>query len=348
MPTTSGIGARVPRRPRAGDTRALSRWLGCTERGKHVTLEQLRVFVAVAERQHVTRAAAVLNLAQSAVSAAIAALEARHGAKLFHRVGRGVELTEAGALFLVEARAVLARVEAAEFVLSELGNLTRGTLAVHASQTIAGYWLPRYLVAFRHKYPGIDIRLTIGNTAQGAAALHEGAADLAFIEGMIEDPMLTKEQVARDQLVIVVGTEHAWSATDPLEPDRLIETDWVLREPGSGTRSTFEAALQGFGVPPGALRLPLELPSNEAVRAAVEAGLGATAISASVAAPSLEAGLLHRVRFDLPERDFQVVRHVARCRNRAADALLSMVTAPFARSRAPKPPVHQSDEAVSS
>jgi len=150
--------------------------------------------------------------------------------------------------------------------------------------------------------------------------------------GTIEDPMLTKEQVARDQLVIVVGTEHAWSAIDRLEPDRLIETDWVLREPGSGTRSTFEAALQDLGVSSGALRLVLELPSNEAVRAAVEAGLGATAISASVAAPSLEAGLLHRVRFDLPERDFQVVWHEARCRSKAADALLSMVTAPFARS----------------
>jgi len=290
-----------------------------------MTLEQLRVFVAVAERQHVTRAAVAVNLAQSAVSAAIAALEERHGAKLFDRVGRGVELTEAGALFLVEARAVLARVEAAGLVLSELGNLKRGTLAVHASQTIASYWLPRHLVAFRHKYPGIDIRLTVGNTAQVAAAVHEGAADLGFIEGMIEDPMLTKEQVARDQLVIVVGTEHAWSATDRLEPERLIETDWVLREPGSGTRSTFEAALQGFGVSPGASRIALELPSNEVVRAAVEAGLGATAISASVAAPSLEAGLLHRVRFNLPERDFQVVRHVARCRSRAADALLSMV-----------------------
>ena len=91
-----------------------------------MTLEQLRVFVAVAERQHVTRAAAVLNLTQSAVSAAIAALEARHGTKLFHRVGRGVELTEAGALFLVEARAILARVEAAGLVLSELSNLKRG------------------------------------------------------------------------------------------------------------------------------------------------------------------------------------------------------------------------------
>src|SRR3979411_2328476 len=185
-------------------------WTELSMYWKHMTLEQLRAFVSVTERQHVTRAAAALNLAQSAVSAAIAALEARHGAKLFHRVGRGVELTEAGALFLVEARAILARVEAAGQVLSELGNLKRGTLAVHASQTIAGYWLPRHLVAFRHKYPGIDIRLAIGNTAQGVAAVHEGAADLAFIEGTIEDPMLTKEQVARDQLVIVVGTEHAW------------------------------------------------------------------------------------------------------------------------------------------
>jgi DNA-binding transcriptional LysR family regulator len=119
-----------------------------------MTLEQLRVFVAVAERQHVTQAAKALNLAQSAVSAAIAALEAQHGAKLFHRVGRGIELTEAGTLFLVEARAVLARAEAAEMVLSELGGLKRGTLTVQASQTIASYWLPRHLVAFRRAYLG--------------------------------------------------------------------------------------------------------------------------------------------------------------------------------------------------
>ena len=82
-----------------------------------MTLEQLRVFVAVAERQHVTRAAEALNIAQSAVSASIAALEGRHGAKLFHRVGRRIELTEAGAPFLAEAHAVLARAESAELVL---------------------------------------------------------------------------------------------------------------------------------------------------------------------------------------------------------------------------------------
>ena len=297
-----------------------------------MTLDQLRVFIAVAERQHVTRAAEALNLAQSAASAAIAALEARHGAKLFHRVGRGIVLTEAGALFLGEARAVLARAEAAELVLSELGGLKRGTLSVQASQTIASYWLPRYLVAFRRAHPGIDIRLTVGNTAQVAAAVHDGAAELGFVEGVIDDAALVIERVARDQLIVVVGPDHAWSTIGRLEPGRVIESEWVLREPGSGTRSVFEAALQGLGVPAAMLRVVLELPSNEAVRSAVEAGMGATAISASVASPSLEAGLLHHVPFNLPERDFLVLRHAERYRTRAVDALLAIIAAPAAQT----------------
>lgn len=290
-----------------------------------MTLEQLRVFVAVAERQHVTRAAEALNLAQSAASAAIAALEARHGAKLFHRVGRGIELTEAGALFLVEAQAVLARAEAAELVLAELGGLKRGTLSIQASQTIASYWLPRYLVAFRRNYPRIDIRMAIGNTAQVAAAVHEGTAELGFVEGMVDDPSLENVQVARDQLVVVVGPEHPWASAPDLRAAQLVESEWVLRESGSGTRSMFEAALEKAGVSPRNLRVTLELPSNESVRAAVEAGMGATALSASVAAPSLEAGLLHRVRFNLPDRHFCVLRHTERYRSHVAEALLAMI-----------------------
>lgn len=290
-----------------------------------MTLEQLRVFVAVAERQHVTRAAEVLHIAQSAASASIAALEGRHGAKLFHRVGRGIELTEAGTLFLVEARAVLARAEAAELVLSELGGLKRGTLAVQASQTIASYWLPRHLVAFRRAHPGIDIRLAVGNTTQVAAAIHDGSAELGFVEGAVDDPALESRAVARDQLVVVVGTGHPWAGCGAITPDQLAESDWVLREAGSGTRSVFEAALEGFGLLPSSLRVVLELPSNESVRAAVEAGMGATAISASVAAPSIEAGLLHQVGLTLPERDFHVLRHTERYRSRAADALLATI-----------------------
>ena len=212
-----------------------------------MTLEQLRVFVAVAERQHVARAAEALNIAQSAVSASIAALEGRHGAKLFHRVGRRIELTEAGALFLVEARRS-ARAESAELVLSELGELKRGVLSVYAGQSVAGYWLPRYLVAFRRSYPGVAIRLSIGNTSQAAAAVRSGEADLGFVEGEVDDPALISEPVARDQLVIVVGAEHQWSKSKGLSKEDLLDIDWVLREPGSGTRFGFEHALEGLSL----------------------------------------------------------------------------------------------------
>ena len=292
-----------------------------------MTLEQLRVFVAVAERQHVTRAAESLNLAQSAASAAIAALETRHGTRLFNRVGRGIELTQAGTLFLVDARAVLARVALAERTLADLGGLKRGTLSVQASQTIASYWLPYHLVAFRKAHPGIDIRLSVGNTAQVAAGIRSGEAELGFVEGLVEDAGLTAEPVARDQLVVVVGPGHPWASRGRIAAADLGATVWVLREPGSGTRSVFEAALEGSGIDPSALPVAIELPTNEAVRAAVEAGLGATAISASVVAPSLEAGLLVKVDFPLPERAFVVLRHAERRSSDAASAFLAAMAA---------------------
>lgn len=290
-----------------------------------MTLEQLRVFVAVAERQHVTKAARALNLAQSAASYAIASLEAGYDAKLFDRVGRRIELTEAGRAFLAEARTILAQVERAELALSEFGSLERGTLAVQASQTIASYWLPRHLVAFHHAHPQIDIRLTIGNTAQVAEAIETGAAELGFVEGAVENDQLASIPVARDQLVLVVGLEHAWARGTPLRTADLLESEWVLRERGSGTRSVFEEALAHLGIQLCDLRIAMELPSNEAVRAAVEAGLGATALSASVAAPSIESGLLHHVQFSLPEREFHVLRHDQRYRSRVADALLAAI-----------------------
>jgi DNA-binding transcriptional LysR family regulator len=292
-----------------------------------LTLEQLRVFVKVAEHQNMTRAAKALNLAQSAVSSAVAALESRNQTKLFHRVGRGIQLTEAGRVFLAEAKAVLARAEAAEQTLSELAGLKRGTLYVQASQTIAGYWLPRHLSAFRKAYPEIDVKLSIGNTAQVAHAVREGAADLGFVEGIVEDPRIAAEPVASDSLVLVVGPEHPWAQRKRVDPAELTASEWVLREPGSGTRSVFEAALKRAGLSPGDLKIAMELPSNDAVRAAVEAGMGATAISVSVAAPSIEAGLLHRVEFEIPERPFFVLRHRERYLSHAAEALLAMIKA---------------------
>ena len=115
-----------------------------------------------------------------------------------------------------------------------------------------------------------------------------------------------------------------------------MKVEWVLRERGSGTRSVFEDALAELGVK-AALRVALELPSNEAVRSAAEAGLGAAVISASIAAPSLEAGLLQQIEFRLPEREFSVLRHRDRHPSRAARAFLEMLTGERAkRSRRPK------------
>ncbi|MCJ2035501.1 LysR family transcriptional regulator [Methylobacterium sp. J-068] len=290
-----------------------------------MTLDQLRIFVAVAERQHVTRAAEALNLVQSAVSAAIANIEGRHATKLFHRVGRGIELTEAGRMFLVEARAVLARAEAAELVLADLSGMRRGTLALYASQTIASDWLPRHLVAFRRAYPEIAIRLAVGNTTDAADAVRAGQAELGFVEGALDDPTLASTTIAQDQLVLVVAPGHAFAGATDLEPENLAGVDWVLREAGSGTRSAFEVALTEAGLAPAQLRVTLELPSNEAVRAAVEAGGGAAVLSETVVAAALRAGTLVRAAFALPSRPFRVLRHKERYRSRAADALLDLI-----------------------
>ena len=288
-----------------------------------MTLEQLRVFIAVAEKQHVTQAASQLNLTQSATSAAIAALEARYGIKLFDRIGRGIRLTQTGRDFLSEAREVVARAKAAGQVLDDLAGLKRGSLTLAASQTVANYWLPPRIAAFRKAHPGIDLHVTIANTERVAQAVHRGDADLGFVEGEVDDPSLAIRKMDGDTLVIVVGASHPWIGKARITSKLLTETCWILREPGSGTRSMFEAALKKFGMKLSDLDLRLELPSNEAVRVAVESGDCATAISDLLIAPSLAAGTLHRVKIDLPKRSFFVLRHKERYASQAEKALFA-------------------------
>ena len=286
-----------------------------------MTLDQLRVFVAVAERQHVTAAARALNLTQSAVSAAVAALEARHDVRLFHRVGRGIALTEAGQVFLGEARQVLARAEAAEQVLDDLGQLRRGTLRVVASQTIAAYWLPPLLARYGRRYPGIELALTIGNTETAAAKVREGEADLGIVEGPVDEPALAHWPVGADRLVLVQSPP--WDSR-PIDAGWLAAARWVRREPGSGPRSTIDAVLTGLGLDPEALDA-LVLPSNESVRTAVEAGAGIAALSSLVVGPALAAGTLHALPFAFAPRPFHALRHKERYRPRAADAFAALL-----------------------
>ena len=290
-----------------------------------MTLEQLRIFVAVAERQHVTRAAEAINITQSAASAAIAALEGRYGVALFDRIGRRIALTKAGEEFLPEARAVLARATAAERTLADLAGVKRGALTLYASQTITNYWLPQLIARFRALYPGITLNVIAGNTQQVAAATREGLADLGFVEGAIDDPQLSGEVVASDRMIAVFAKDDPLARKAKLSVTDLKKTRWVLREPGSGTRAEFKLALQRLGISPADLNIALELPSNEAVLAAVAAGAGATVVSALVADAGLRLGELATPKAPLSERTFQVLRHRERHISRAEAAFLALL-----------------------
>ena len=145
-----------------------------------MTLDQLRIFIAVAERQHITQAAAALNRTQSAVSAAISSLEKRHGVRLFDRLGRRIALTAAGKTFLEEAKELVARSNATEQVLADLAELKIGSLSLAASQTIGNYWLPPRLHRFAQSYPGVSIRLVIGNTQEVAALAADGEIERQY------------------------------------------------------------------------------------------------------------------------------------------------------------------------
>ena len=286
-----------------------------------MTLEQLRIFVAVAEREHMTAAARALNVTQSAASAAIAALETRHGVHLFDRVGRGISLTDTGRMFLEEARGVLARAHAAEQALDDLGGLQRGSLHLVASQTTAAYWLPPILAAFRARYPLVAIDLTIGNTEQAAVRVRDGEAELGIVEGAVDDPLLGLWPIAEDRLVLV----QAMPPAGVVDAATLRAARWVMREAGSGTRSVLDESLLRLGVDPALLDVALVLPSNESVRTAVEHGAGIAALSALVVAPALASGALFALPVDLGIRPFYGLRHKSRYRSRAVQALLDMI-----------------------
>lgn len=292
-----------------------------------MTLEQLRIFAAVADKQHVTQAAQELNLTQSATSAAIAALEGRYGVKLFDRVGRGIVLTHMGRTFLGEARAVLARAHAAEQVLRDFAGLKAGRLVIAASQTVGSYWLPMRLLAFQAVHPGIEIRVRIANSEQVATDVRDGMADVGFVEGDIDDAALSARRVDGDALVAVVGARHPLASQKKLPSDWMTRTPWILREPGSGTRAMFERALKKRGGRLADLAVQLELASNEAIRTAIEAGGCAAAISDLVVEKAIKAKQLVQLEDELAKRSFYALRHKERHISKAEAALMSSIAA---------------------
>jgi DNA-binding transcriptional LysR family regulator len=300
-----------------------------------MTLEQLNIFIAVGEREHLTRAAEALGLTPSAVSASIKALERQYKVRLFDRVGRGIQLTRIGQSFLREAIETVARARAAEALLTELGELKTGRLDIYASQTIANYWLPAKLLRFAEKYPGVQTNLTVRNTLTVSEAVLNGAAELGFIEGTIEEKALNETPLTTDKLVIVTAPNSLSSMKNVTLAAALTEFKWVLREPGSGTRAVFEQALQTMSINPGLLNIVLVLPSNEAVLSAVRNGNCFTAISETVVAPFVETGQLTVLDISLPLRQFTVLTHKQRFLSSAARAFKAMCETTSVRKKQP-------------
>ncbi|MHB1871940.1 MAG: LysR substrate-binding domain-containing protein [Steroidobacteraceae bacterium] len=291
-----------------------------------MTFDQLCVFVEVAELGHVTHAAEALQMSQSAASAAIAALEDSYQIKLFDRVGRGIQLTEAGRIFLREARAVLDRASMARSVLQDLAGSPAGPIALAASQTIATYWLPRRLAAFHTANPRVRLNVVIRNTREVESAVADGEVSIGLVEGPTQHPALIRTRLDQDQMVLVVA---AGRAPVPLKPAGGIDLgalNWVIREPGSGTRRGLEDLAAREGVSLDELNIFLVLPGNEAVREAVEAGAGATIISRHVVAAAIAAGRLTEIPIELPQREFALVRHRDRHATLAQKALVAHLT----------------------
>jgi DNA-binding transcriptional LysR family regulator len=277
-----------------------------------VTLDQLRIFVDVAERGNMTLASEALGMSQSGASAAIKSLEREYGVHLFNRVGRGIELSQAGARFLTEAKAVLERAASARLVLENISQTIAGTVSVAASLTIASYWLPHRLAAFHEEVPAVRLNVSAGNTRQVEAAVLDGIANIGFVEGRTRSRMLKRTRVDTDRLVFVMGRDAPPPSKDARGNLDLRSVRWIVREKGSGTREVLEDLAAHQGLTFDDLPVFLVLPSNEGIRQVVEAGAGGTIISDRVVARSLAEGKLLQIPLTIPQREFAAITHADR------------------------------------
>lgn len=298
-----------------------------------MTLDQLQIFLTVAEQMHFTRAAEALYMSQSSISSAVQNLEKYYGLKLFDRIGRHIEITEAGKFLQIEAKEILERVRLAEQGLQEFNNLQRGQLNLGASLTIGNYWLPNKISAFKGQYPGIQVYCTLGNTEEICAGTLNRQFDLGFIEGEVnpsEMEDLQLDQIGSDRLIIVVGRSHPWFQLKRVPLAALAQADWVMREPGSGTRTTFEQAVRQWGISPDDLNVVVEMSSGEMVKAVVESGVGATAISELMVAKELQLDSLRAVEIAEVEVPAQVARTFLQIRHRSR--FQTLISQTFAKS----------------
>jgi DNA-binding transcriptional LysR family regulator len=254
------------------------------------------LLLSVARLASLGLAAAEHGISQPAASTRVRRLERQLGLTLIERTPRGSRLTPDGELVAGWAQAAIDAATALDAGVTSLRERSDLVLRVAASMTVAEYLLPGWLAGLHASTPGTAVSLTAGNSAEVAAAVLSGSADIGFVEGPDLPAGLRSRQVSSDTLTVVVPPGHPWARRrSGITAAELAAAPLVAREPGSGTRRYLEEALRDNAgldrVPPAA-----ELSSTTAIKSAVAAGIGPAVLSSLAVAPELAAGTLRAVK----------------------------------------------------
>ncbi len=265
--------------------------------GGRLDLSKIEVFLHVARRKSFSWAAEELGLRQPTVSAHVRTLEQKLGGKLFDRMGREVALTPLGKLLYDQAQKLGAWQEEVKAALEQFYGRVAGRLLLGASTIPGEYLLPSHLSRFKKAYPEVQPALEIGDSRRILKAVEAGELEVGVVgvhpEGEAEP--LAFEALWQDRLVLVVSDSHPWGGRGRVSLRELFSEEWIIREPGSGTREVFWRFLQKKGYDPSRLRIHLELGSTEAVKQALLAGLGISVLSETAVGSELKAGTLKAV-----------------------------------------------------
>lgn len=251
---------------------------------------RLQVFYTVAKQLSFTKAAELLYMTQPAVTFQVKQLEEHFNTRLFERSHSKITLTPAGEVALEYAEKILNLTTEMETRLGELTGQVSGTLMVGASTTIAEYMLPRLLGDFKAQYPHVHARLTVANSETIESKVADHTLDVGLIEAPSHHPQLTPQVCGEDELVAICSPTHELASFKSATPAQLAEMPYVSREDGSGTREVVDEYFRNNGIQPDDLHIAMELGSREAIKGAVEAGLGIAILSRATIAKELKLG----------------------------------------------------------
>lgn len=256
---------------------------------RNINLKQFRAVQAIVSHGKIVNAAKVLGLSAPAVTIQLRQLEEEVGLSLFDRTADGMRPTAAGLAFVDTAQVIEERLRLLEDQMDAIKGVRAGSLKLGVVST-AKYFAPRLMAAFMKDYPDIEMRLAIGNRAETIANLKNHDVDIAVMGRPIKDIPLRASAFGDHPLVIIAPPDHPLAAARDISKERIAEENFLIREPGSGTRISLEIFLSEL---PGRLDdLGVEMGSNETIKQAVMAGLGIAFISAHTIASEVEAGRL--------------------------------------------------------